>query len=1021
MKAVNKKLNKSQIATICLLIISILLTVAYFVVSGIAKNRAKNNTNTQASTTQIAIREDLGESLYLNRPIAYPRVQESEMILIEITKDGEGYGVSRYPDDNGNFVFHTFDGDKEERYPFLPPIAGIEGDFNYESLYAVEQNDGFGTIPHLTYLCSALGAPYFTERISLPEEGTDEYNALLREYGLTSSESTQIVFAYGKRDPATNEIIEDTRDSYVITIGGKAVSGAGYYFMVNDGKHDRNCIYYTSSEYFTYALGGFASFVNGRLVAEGLSNDKGFSPYLTTDFKSWTGSLFDTDGDVIDYSKHKDPTIVAIGDAYITNQKSQDKATGYNGYDYEKDAVLAFDLEALSDVMNATEFKKLKDAFDGVKVGSQAEKILLTLISDLHGTSNKYVEFTKDENGDVQPVEYKYSISKIESVITTKDGKTIEIKDGAVQSYHKQLKVTYTYTGGGKESYHEQHAVININDLPETQRSKFVGLDIGETLATPVEITVEYTKANALKSNETYYLHQVYAVFDENGAVADVITEKSYISYSYVVSVDGNIDVNELNEKDIKTGIVRLCDLKEGDLLYSLISLLLNKKSEELSEIKDRVVYSKDYYYEFMREFSCYEISDVEYFVTNEIIVSFEFVNASERDPFYGDTFFKNTLEGEYGMYGLNAGTCEQAVELLGGVGAQGSNSSGLTGQTVAVGLTPENMYKYGLFAHKVYFEMPRGLFDKTEAEGNVESSDDLSDFGWLRTVGFTLYISDAKYDENGTKYRYIGSDMYDIIARVESDDFDFVEYGFVEFWARRSMVMMDVNKLEELKLEFNMKDLKGEYTFNVSYEEKYEKYVNGKYYVSSTKQEGYSPIQQEIIKVVAGDGAFETEFTKQFGRGVSASLAKLYDNTLGGGKVSYHPGSKLTLGAGYFNSVYQSLLLTNYLDCFEDRIARPGDEDFTSPKIFSMRLKVSGKGYYYTYDFYRVDARRVMVALYRTDANGNELTNDPVTGEKLGKVSDFYITWGAFQNLANNYITLLNGQPIDKNAGYYN
>ena len=978
MKTVNKRLNKAQIATICLLIISIVLTATYFVISGIAKKRAADKASAATPPAQLNIKTELGESSYLNRPIAYPRIQESQMILIEITKNGEGYGVSRYPDDNSSFVFHTFKDGDENRYPFLPPISSVEGDFNYETLYAVEQNDGFGRIPNLTYLCSALGTPYFTERIELPEKGTDQYNAMLKEYGLTKSESTQIVFAYGDRDPKTNEIIEDTKDSCVITVGGKAVSGSGYYFMVSDGKHERNCVYYTASEYFTYALGGFASFVNGRLVAEGLSNDKGFSPYLTTDFKSWTGTLFDEKGkDAVDGSKN--PTVVVIGDAYSTNQMPADKADGYLGYDIEKDAVLTFDLEALKE---HPEYEKIKHVLNGKIVGAQQEKIILTLLGGLHGTSSKYVNFTEST--------YTYTISKIEAVVTSQG----DVIGGVTDASHKQFKVTYTYTGGGKQSYHDCHAVIDIRKLPSEDQDKFLSLPIGEELASPIVISVNYTRDNALKSNEKYYLHKVYAVFDEKGATTDVITEKSYINYAYFVSVDGSIKLADLEKKDIKTDIIRLCDIKEDDPLYPMVGLLLGKKAEDFSKIENEAIYNKDYYYEYMKEFSCYEITDIEYFIENEIIVSFEFVNASERDPFYGDIFYKNTLENEYAMYGLNAGTCEKAVELLGGVGAQGSNSTGLTGQTVAVGLTPENMYKYGLFAHRVYFEMPRGLYDKTEMD-SPETGDDLSDFGWLRSIGFTLYISDVNYDENGNKFRYIGSDMYDIVAKVYSSDFDFVEYGFVEFWARRNMVMMDVKKLQELKLELHMDDLHGEYTFGVTY----------------TLNESTKETYQDVIASV-GAGSFETELSKLLnseGYG-SISLSKLYNNTMGS---LYYPGSNQTYGAAYFNSVYHTLQLTAYLDCFEEgEVKRPGEAGFNSPKIMSMRLKVEGADYYYTYDYYRVDARRVMVALYRTDADGNKNT-------ELGEVSDFYITWGAFQKLVNNYITLLNGQPIDKSIGY--
>ena len=73
---------------------------------------------------------------------------------------------------------------------------------------------------------------------------------------------------------------------------------------------------------------------------------------------------------------------------------------------------------------------------------------------------------------------------------------------------------------------------------------------------------------------------------------------------------------------------------------------------------------------------------------------------------------------------------------------------------------------------------------------------------------------------------------------------------------------------------------------------------------------------------------------------------------------------------------------------------------------------KVEGKEYYYTYDFYKIDDHRVMISLYRSDADGNKI-------EHLGEVSDFYITTFAFKKLVNNYVHLLNGMKVDESVDY--
>ena len=249
---------------------------------------------------------------------------------------------------------------------------------------------------------------------------------------------------------------------------------------------------------------------------------------------------------------------------------------------------------------------------------------------------------------------------------------------------------------------------------------------------------------------------------------------------------------------------------------------------------------------------------------------------------------------------------------------------------------------------------------------------------------------------------------MYDIVAKVASDEFDFLEYGFVEFWARKNMVMMDITKLTQLKLEFDMTDLSGEYSFDVSFVDAYGAYVNGEYVVSEEQFSGAEPFEHEIIRVKASADAFDTAFKQKFGTSWG-DLASVYNDTLGGGKNSYYPNSRTTLGAAYFNSVYETLQLTSYLDCLTEEEQAQG---FASPRIMRMHLKVEGKEYYYTYDFYRIDDRRVMVSLYRSDADGNKI-------DTLGEVSDFYITTFAFKKLVNQYIGILNGEHVDESVSY--
>ena len=994
MKTVERKLNKAQIATICLLIISIVLTCAYFTVIAIANKLAEGSQGPSGTLPEIME----GEGTYLNQPVAYPAISESEITFIEVKNPSGTFGVSRYPDENGSFLFHYYVDGKEGAIPYTPPICNAEGNFDYESLYAVETEDGYGMIYYLTYLCAALGAPYFTERIALPSEDTAEgaakREALLREYGLTQSEVSMVSFTYGERDPETGDMKENSDGAHVVVIGDKALSGNGFYFMV-DG---RDYVYYTKSEYFAYALGGFNTFIKGMLVTEGLDGESVYGPYLTTDFKEWKGTVFNKETDRVftnddpAYKKYTNPNVIVNGSYYASIDKGLDfvpDAGGFSGYETGDGQTLAFDLEAMR---SHPDYVRIKNTLKGKCVGSYAtDKIILTLLTELYNSDEKLLSFT-----DASSVRYEYSISRVDAVITD----TGEITSGTTGASDTLLKITYRYTVGGQTVKYDCHGVIDLSDLDPAEAAKLAGITVGEQLAHPITVTVDYTEDNSLVLTEKYVLTGVTSIFDENGQIADTITDTSYVNISYRHTV-GNA------QSTTGTALIRLKDIKEDDKLAPLKTLLPGKGKGSFNQ----TIYNKQFHYEFVREFVTYEISEIEYFVANEIIVSFEFENASKRDPFYGETFFKNTLTNEYKLYGLNSGACEAAVKLLGGIGTDSNSAVGLSGTTVAIGLTLDNMEKYGLFAHKIYFELPRGIFDASESAGNT-SKDELSDYDWVYELGFNLYISDPTYDEDGTRIRYIGSDMYDVIAKVPSSDFDFVEYGFTEFWGRKNMVMMDIKNLENLRLEFNMQDLTGTYDFDVSFRDAYAGYVNGELVIKDEKFNGSSPITHQIVNARASSDAFATEFTKAFGTDGWYSLATLYNNTVGDGKMTYYPGSKDTLGVSYFNSAYEILLMTRYLDILSEEEQEIG---YTKTKIMSMQLTVKGiddATVWYTYDFYRIDDRRIMVSLYKTDKDGNKIIAD-------GEVSDYYISTFAFKKLINSYICLLNGEEFDESVSY--
>lgn len=1009
-----RKLNKSQLITVWLLIISLLLAGAYITVSIVARKLAEKQNGSSNSSVITDVRYEDGEVLSSsNIPLAYAAISEKNITDIHIEQyEGsniakEKFGVFREPDENGQpngiFLFRYYNEGKDDPVVYYPPIASEDPDFNYESLYSVEGNDGFGRIYYLTYLCSALGNPMFTERIELPtgddEASQKKRNAIFRDCGITETQRTDVYLTFCERDSKTNEIVEDSEKTILIRIGGKAASGVGYYFMVIENDHDRPYIYYTNSEYLSYALKNFSDYVKGTVVSQGLTSDAMYGPYLTTNFTSWHGKMY-AEGEIKlteNANKYQNPVVITEG----IYKKS--KADG--GYDTGSGA-LKFDLEALK---SHSDFIRISNALVGKSVGDLDQTLVLTILNDLSPSSSK--DRLLNLSSSNPSIAYEYEIIEIESVITN----DTERVDGTVGADDNLLKVTYSYTVGGVTK-NDCHGVIDLRKLPAEESAKLSGKAVGENLSTPIVINVTYTSDKAYKTSYKYVLRSVEAIFDEAGNLATTITENTYVNISY------DIYVNSVYS-ETKTHPIRLADFSEKHNLYALKDILLGNGVGDYND----VICDETTYYEYVRDFSTYEISKIKYFTVNEIVVSFAFQNASERNPFYGENLYVNKLQNEYKIYGLNAGSCEEVVKLLGGIGTDSNSAAGLSGTTVAIGLTADNMEKYGLYAHKIYFEMPRLIYDASEGtEG--DSDDVLSDFAWVDTIGFTLYISDYQYDENGSRVRYIGSDMYDVVVKVYTTDFDFVELSFVDFWARKSMVMMDITKVDQIKLEFNMaaSELMGTYTFDVDFMDGYSAYVNGELLFSDEKLNGYSAVTDfQKVTVTASGDAFDTGFKKLFGS-ESADLAWLYQQTLGGGKTNYYPGAEdTTYSAAYFNSAYSILQLIAYVDNLTEA---EQEMYFGQNLIMSMHIKVDGQKigneeFYYTYDFYRIDDRRIMVALYKSNADGECIDDNGnvVPSEQIGEytVSDFYIDAFAFKKLVNAYMQVLDGKAFDENLGY--
>ncbi len=994
MKRIEKfKLGKNAVRLIALTSVLILLVVAYIVIGSLI-----DGPDTQGggnSVTADDIRPELGETTYLNYPIAYDRISEEAMSYILVrNRDDKGvlraYDFTRLEDGRMVLSYDSGDGTKN-MVPYIPPITTAEGGFDYESLYAIEKNDSFGSIYMLTYMCSALGTPYFNERIDLPT-AVAERDAMLMRFGLDANTATYVAFEYKDREGKT--------ETHMVTVGGNAISGNGFYYRVDE----RDVVYYTSSNYFSYAMLGFESFVKGTLIAAGIESDSTYEPYLTTDFKIWDNVEHKQEGDIVTDDSKVVVSGTVLDPIFVASDYLPSEGEPTDGYSHEGMTTMVFDPSVLKDHGDLKRFMKM---LVGRKVGEYAvyengsldnESLLyLTVLTELGSSNSRILDIGAEGS-----VTYSYVITAIESVIRECDEViSNDALEGGTVGENDLVKITYYCNIDGKpQSGFACHAVVDLSDgsLPAEVVTALRACEIGELDETEyIGFDMVYTADSALSAVEKLYITAVVAIYDPDGNVISKVGENSYVTFKYYEVVNGT----RTSDKTITLCMSDQDDsLRWGELKEKLLGL---KVSADL----DIELYSNTYLYEVMRDFTEYRIYEIKEFITSELVVSFRYKNASERDPFYGESFFENTMTGKHQIYGLDSTVCENVVSTLGGIGTAGTVSSGYAGQTVAVGLTHDVMVKYGLYAHTIYFELPRGIYDATEGTEDYDE-DEVSDFGWYDTLGFTLYISDE--DEHG--YRYVGSDMYDLVARVNGEDWSFLNGSFTDLWARSNFLFMNVLEVDEIKISLNLKEYYGDYTLKSSTETWYVGSYNGGYRASPEYFEGSYETDRLYVAITSSDDAVHTVYEElKDKKGVdSLGVSVIYNELYNGGKEYLKEGSIDTVGIANYKYFYQKLIRTTYQDALLTKEEQA--EALSREKLMSISVKVNGssnKGYY-TYDFYYVDGTRFMVAGYRTDNNGN------ATSEM---VCDFAVSNYGFENIVMSLMAMLNGEEVNTTGGY--
>lgn len=976
-----KRKNKKQLLIAILALSLAILTVGAIIINTLLN--ADNGEKPKKDPPEIIE----GEGIYNNMAVAYPRIEEAKIIDLFVIGENNEYSLIREKNEAngkttyGNFVLGYKDANGEDQV-YVPDILASDSDTDYLDLYAIENDDGYGAIPKLTYLCTAIGTPYFNERIELSSDIV-EREEQLSWYGLSSSSCVEIYFSYLDAD--------GKEQSHKLKIGASVITGYGYYYLVDD----RPYVYSVeNNNYFNYALADFTTFVKPVLTSAGLEIDGAFEPYLTTNFQQWKNTLYDDnkpeseDGDGVDIVI--DGSTVTVSASLIRPDSSK-----LGGYSKGSIKGVSFDL---SNTEGDELLKFTLAPIKGKPLGALSENISLTL---MNYAGAELLDDERLENG----LNYEYTVTAVESVIN-EDGehKTAGYPVGG----SKYVKVAYTAKVDGSASDGTLHAVINLDEplLPAAAKAQLSSATVGE-LDTPISFNVNYTAQNSIKRN--IIITEIITILDSKNKTLDKVVDGAKVMYRYKYEVNGEYIEN------YGTQVITVSDKLEGQ--SGLIADALMGKSQA----KKLDIVIPDGSYQLTNSFISYDVSEIRYFMTRENIVSFRFQQASERNPYYGESLYENTMKGEYSMYALNASSCEAVVKMLGGVGDNASRSLGISGiKTVAVGLTPEVMREFNLYDYSVYFELPRGITaikyaDRYEDEDYLKK---LDDYTYYTTLGFNLYISEEFKGDDGKYYRYVGSDMYDLVALCYSEDFEFLKHGFVDFYARRNLMLTDVSNIYSIKFDFLMSDVYGSYDNSFTHQQLYS--YNGSVY---TREKLVATFGQEALSLATSfDGieidvtpfgnVSETEFSKYLEeKGYThSSLYEFYDKKV----VELD-----SLGTSNFKEFAELIFYVYYEGYFETDEEKSNAYE-NGEKLMAMTVTLGQadddgdyntySAYDYVYEFYRCSDRRVAVKIYRQNRD---------TGVKIDEVYDFYISTFSFKKIVNGYIGILNKELIDNDTPY--
>lgn len=437
--------------------------------------------------------------------------------------------------------------------------------------------------------------------------------------------------------------------------------------------------------------------------------------------------------------------------------------------------------------------------------------------SFVHPDEDNYTDFVIEQNGKV----YKnlaVSNEMISEVVVSVGTPYVRVRvgenEGAEERYEEyglsaeKVKKSYTLTLYNGDSY-----TVHIGNKTADQNGYYVrveGRDIVYVTQTPMIGELVSQNAGAFVSPQltptpelnysSYYIRDFLVekeTYERTSGTPVSPAASVGLRYTRVRVIEKN---GEVESTDTESGVLRIDLSTSSDLAKNLRSALENKKIGDRDISVLPVVTVAD----GRTITSTYTVNEVLYTYTRGATMGLNFIlDAEDRDYFRGGPLYEITAPASMQQYTPDTST---VMDFL-------VNMQTVTGiSTVKLGITAEDMVKYGLYAATVRYDLPMTYKSDEVVVTDVgikANTVTINDEAYKR---ITLYVSEKQKD--GTYY--VASPYYDIIATVSADTLPFLEYSSEE-WVEDGLVSTYMALVKEVKFSFGYKNFDKEYVFDVA------------------------------------------------------------------------------------------------------------------------------------------------------------------------------------------------------------